>query len=298
MSPALLLMVNVPVVGFVAGVNAVGEKRTLIVQLFPPKRLLPHVPPSLLKYAGKARLMPENVGLPAGFVRLIVWVALSVPLAIGDACVPKVSEVGATATGFTPLPVSATLTVVACAFCVKLTARFSFLLPVVVGSNTTPMVQLAPAARFFGYTVPQSFTPVTRLYCVPFVPVNAIFVIASVGRPAALDTVTVRVAVGPADNNWLPNANEVGDTAAKPVPLRLAMFSVIDWPGFSCVIVRNPAFAPVDVGWKCTATVQLACGAKDVVQEPVVPKANWFEVTPKPENGKVSVLLGFVTVTT
>jgi hypothetical protein len=86
------------------------------------------------------------------------------------------------------------------------------------------------------------------------------------------------------------------DTAV-PVPPRLAMFSTLEPPGFDSVTVRNPVFAPDEVGLKCTATVQLACGANDVVQVPVVPNANWFEVTPKPENGMLSVVLGFVTVT-
>lgn len=84
---------------------------------------------------------------------------------------------------------------------------------------------------------------------------------------------------------------------AVPVPLRLAMFSTLELPGFDSVTVKNPLFAPVEVGLKCTATVQLACGANDVVQVPVVPTANWFEVTPKPENDILSVVLGFVTVT-
>ena len=75
------------------------------------------------------------------------------------------------------------------------------------------------------------------------------------------------------------------------------MFSTLEAPGFDSVTVKNPVFAPDEVGLKCTATVQLACGANDVVQVPVVPNANWFEVTPKPENDMLSVVLGFVTVT-
>lgn len=74
---------------------------------------------------------------------------LLVPLATGDAWVPKVRAPGFTVTEFTPLPVSAALTVVA-VFCVKLIARFSGFRPVVVGRKATPIVQLVPAARFFG----------------------------------------------------------------------------------------------------------------------------------------------------
>jgi len=86
------------------------------------------------------------------------------------------------------------------------------------------------------------------------------------------------------------------DTATA-VPVRLAMFSTLEPPGFDSVIVKNPLFDPVDVGLKCAPTVQLACGANEVVQVPVVPAPNWFEVTPKPENDMLSVVLGFVTVT-
>jgi hypothetical protein len=180
---------------------------------------------------------------------------LIVALLVPFRWLPKRTGEGARITvAVTPVPVNGKVCGLPVASSAKLT--FADLLPVDVGENFTPRLQLAPAARLLapsGQGVPLVGAP--KVNWVGSVPVSVMLVIFSCASPVLLSVTSVvalEVLIV-----WFPNAMFAGTnpaTGTVPVPVS---GTVCGLAGASSATLTFALLAPVAVGANFTPTLQL-----------------------------------------
>lgn len=195
----------------------------------------------------------------------LLFVTVIVPLCVVS--VPLDSDgLGAEKLTVVPVPVRDTLPAT---LPDTLTLRVAGFEPVEVGLKATPMVQLVPGVRAFGYVVPQSVAPVVvRVYWPALPPANAMLLMDSVAVAVlGLATVTLCAALV-VPTSSLPKGKDAGVTV-KPAPIRPTGELVT---GTFAVIVTVPFTVPGDVGWNVIVIVQLVLVAGGTGAASVVPQ--------------------------
>jgi hypothetical protein len=142
---------------------------------------------------------------------------------------------------------------------------FGEVVSVIAGENSTPIVQLEPAATVVAHVPGLVLERWKSLDAMPeAVLAKVIPLIFKLGFPAGLVSVTnwttlvEPMAMGTAE---LPKVNDAGSTATgnQPVPLRVTARLAAG----ACRLTSNDAgWEPCEAGWKATPRVQLMPGAK------------------------------------
>ncbi len=258
-----------------------GTNVAVSTQLVWAARELPHAEASTPKaLPAGSRLTPTiEIGPLVLFrrVRLLGTSGRPIPW------LPKLKLAGASVTGSTPLPKSATERGLPEASSVTIST--AVLAPVDPGTKLTLRVQLAPAAR----PVPQSWLSENEAASAPANWIEA----TCKGASPVLESVAVFVALR-VPVATLPNARLEGASPATGAPLWPVRLTRWGWPTALLPIVRSPVCGPATVGVNVTVTVQLARGASDVEQSCVWPKSPVAPIGPTAA-AKAPV---FVTVTT
>ncbi len=232
----------------------VGSKVTLIVQLPPAATELPQV----LVSAKSPGLAPASAMLEtlSAAVPLLVRVAVSVPLVVLTASLPKARLVGERpAATVVPVPERLRDWGLPVALSVMLTEAER--LPLVVGSKVTLIVQLPPAATELPQVLVSAKSP-------GLAPASAMLETLSAAVPLLVRVaVSVPLVVLTAS---LPKARLVGERPAAtvvPVPERLR-----DWglPVALSVMLTEAERLPLVVGSKVTLIVQLPPAATELPQ--------------------------------
>ena len=136
----------------------VGLKVTLIVQLAPAARVVPHVPPAMP--VGRANSVVVNE-TPIGWVTTpgLLTITACAALVVFTFCAAKVSEVGdSVGGGVAPVPLRATVPT-------PVTVRVAVREPSAVGLNLTLMVQFPPTGKLVVQVPPA--VPLGRTNSVP-----------------------------------------------------------------------------------------------------------------------------------